>query len=74
MNERPKLNSLVFGILKSKSVPLTARQLYEEARQVNRSVIVCERATTFKSFVCIINSWNNIQKTSEHTGKYKILK
>ena len=73
MNTRPELNKLVFGILQTKSVPVTALQIYQEVREMNHGIIRREKVTTFKSFTVILNSWKDIERSDEHRGRYKVV-
>jgi hypothetical protein len=78
MKKREKLKAFVFVILKeadrNKEV-FTAKDLYEEVRHTNHSLIENERIRGFQSFLRVLNSFPDLEKEGK-PGKpmiYKIL-
>jgi predicted RND superfamily exporter protein len=63
MEKREKLQELIIVFLKQKDIEgnPTAREIYEKIRHKNPTIFRVERVRNFRSFVKIINSFDEIE-------------
>ena len=63
MIERKELKKLVVIMISTSSNQPTARELYEQIRKENPPILRTERVKSFRGFVKIINSFENVKPT-----------
>lgn len=74
MKERKHLNRLVVMTLQETDTNLKARQIYEQIRTDNPKVMRKESVKGFRSFVKIINSFEQVKQIGSGVKRYTIEK